>query len=107
MGELCHNKQPLNSAQPRQRSQYLALLAIKYKGDTPRKDNEDKRKKALLLNGPCRDSPIPETNVKSPERKVHSPLVKESFDRPWVHLREVGGVWAPSQELRHWQEPLL
>ena len=45
--------------------------------------------KTQLLKDPSTNSPISESNLKSPERKMYSPLVKtDSPGRLWVHLGE-------------------
>ena len=46
-----------------------------------------RERKSLLLNGPRTNPPMSESNLKSREGKVDSPLVKrDSLDRLGVHL---------------------
>ena len=69
----------------------------------PRKTIELQGKENQPLKGPQADSLDVEITTKTPDRKVHSPLVKET------HLLSSECI-SQEQEaavLRHWQQPLL
>ena len=59
----------------------------------PGKTTEFQRKENLILKGPHTDSPDLETNTKTPERKVHSPLVEDTHLLSSEHISEAGVAW--------------
>ena len=62
-------------------------------GNTLWKTIELQRKKNLLLKGLYRDSPIPEINTKTSERKFHSPLIEET------HLLSSECIWKKQERI--------
>ena len=65
-------------------------------------------KENTLLRGLCTDSLDLETSTKTPDRKVHSPLKKETHLLSLEYILERQEAAGPMpQGLRHWQQSLL
>ena len=74
----------------------------------PKNTKEPQRKKNLLLKGPHTDSLDPEASTTAPDRKLHSPSVKEIHLPSSEFIPERQEAAGPSpQGLRHWKQPLL